>query len=212
MWNHYKGKYRIEANYDEDLHDVPREEDGSVNKSYDDTYIACLYGNRIIHYGGSTLIAYIPSLQRGHRIIKELSEENVTITNIEENDEEILFRFKSKDIEVVAEKLKAKTLGANISPFSPKRLPKNKNVQIPTEIIEEYKKIINRIPEGNKLVISHITNQFLNDILAKEYKVDVKTDMRKMMLGRQPKEYIFAKNMFNEYLDYLEKKINELNR
>lgn len=34
--------------------------------------------------------------------------------------------------------------------------------------------------------------------------------MKKLMMSRQIKEYIYTKNMWNEYLKYLEEKITEL--
>ena len=34
-------------------------------------------------------------------------------------------------------------------------------------------------------------------------------DMKKMMMGRMAKEYIYSKDMWDEYLDFLQKKIEK---
>lgn len=78
--------------------------------------------------------------------------------------------------------------------------------------IEKYKAVIAPIEKGDLLVVSKITQAFLSDILAKKlgYRnkpFDYKTDMKKLMMSRQAKEYIYTKNMWNEYLKYLEEEI-----
>ena len=56
-------------------------------------------------------MAYIPSIGRGHNIIKAIQEElgNDIIYNIEETDSEILFRFNSKHMDELEKYLKPKT-------------------------------------------------------------------------------------------------------
>ena len=223
----YKGHYRLKPNLDVYTNDFPRTDDGSIDPSYDDIYIKCANGSQIYHYGHSTLVAYIPSLGRGHNtlisIAKELKlisedtksrdygtlysllEKDNTVFDIMENDLEIEFKFHSKDIELIAKYLKPQTSGADISPFSTRNLPKS-SYTIPNEEIEEYKKIINSVSKDDKLLISHITNEFLNNILAKDklYKtlnISMKSDMRKKML--KGKEYIHSMGYWDKYLQYL---------
>lgn len=188
-------------------HDFPRDNSGAINASYDDTYISCQSGNQIYHVGGSILEAYIPSLQRGRRILKELTEEEIDTFDIEENDKEVLFKFSVKDVDVVASKLKAKTFGAGISPFSTKNFAKT-NVSIPSEQIDVYKAITAQIPRSDVLCIHRITQEFLKAKLARRYKnIDVKSDMKKINLSRQVKEYIYVKGMWEEYIEYLRKEL-----
>lgn len=223
----YKGQYRLKPNLDIYTNDFPRTDDGSIDPSYDDIYIKCANGSQIYHYGHSTLVAYIPSLGRGHNtlisIAKELKlisedtksrdygtlysllEKDNTVFDIMENDLEIEFKFHAKDIELIAKYLKPQTSGADISPFSTRNLPKS-SYTIPNEEIEEYKKIINSVSKYDKLLISHITNEFLNNILAKDklYKtlnISMKSDMRKKML--KGKEYIHSMGYWDKYLQYL---------
>ena len=49
LTQHFKGKYRIIPELSPESHDVPREEDGTVDKSYDDLYIKCQFGNKIYY-------------------------------------------------------------------------------------------------------------------------------------------------------------------
>ena len=128
----YKGIYRLMAHIDQNTNDFPRDERGNIDS--DDVYIKCAYGNQIYHYGRSTLMAYIPSLGRGHNILlalgKELCdiedripyeelysllEQQGKIWDIVENDKEIEFKFYAKDIELIAKYLRPQTGGANIS-------------------------------------------------------------------------------------------------
>lgn len=212
------------AHIDQNTNDFPRDERGNIDS--DDVYIKCAYGNQIYHYGHSTLMAYIPSLGRGHNILyalgKELCgiedriqydelysllEQQGKIWDIVENDKEIEFKFSAKDIELIAKYLKPQTGGANISPFSSRNLPKRK-YDIGSMDLQEYRKIINKIPKGNILIIKNLTSQFLSDILKKDKayrRVDVNADMKKKML--KGKEYIHYIGKWNEYIKYLKEHI-----
>ena len=60
-----------------------------------DMYIDCQFGNKVFHFGNSTLQAYIPSLIRGHNIVKTIQQSNPSIIfDISETDSEVLFKFK----------------------------------------------------------------------------------------------------------------------
>lgn len=221
MANHYlmkyKGQYRILPMLDQETNDFPRNPAGEIDETYEDLYVSCQYGNKIFVWGHDTngrvlLQAYIPSLIRGRHIKKSLDEQSVPYTNYFETDDEVIFRFKPKDIGSVADLLKVKTSGANISPFSKRNLPKA-NVEIPSEEIEKYRAVIADVQKGDLLLISRLTDAFLSNILNKRYrkeigkKFDYQADIRKMKMSRMKKEYIYSKNMFDEYLTYLKKGI-----
>lgn len=222
----YKGRYRIKPHLDLELNDFPRDEHGVIESSYDDIYIKCDKGAEIYHYGGSILVCYVPSIGRGHNILiaiaKELNlidlddkgrdyktlysilEQDKTIFNITENDEEIEFKFHAKDIDLVANHLKASTYGADISPFSTRNLSKTPYV-IPAEDLNEYDKITNHIPKEEVLKIGQCTKSFLRDILSKDklYRtISIQADMRKK--GLKAKQYIHSIGKWDEYLKYLE--------
>lgn len=207
----FKGKYRLRPLLDQETNDFPRDANGDIDESYDDIFIDCQYGNKIFYYGRGILTAYIPSVQRGRNIKNSMDAESIPYTHYFDGDEEVTFRFKSADIDSLAKLMKAKTLGANISPFSAKNLPKS-NVQIPSERIEAYKAIIASIQRSDLLIINRFTNDFLATSLQRSIKknnkrFDYRTDMRTMKMSRQPKEYIYSKGMFDEYLTYLNRKI-----
>lgn len=216
----FKNTYRILPTLDQNTNDFIRNDDGSICDN--DIYIACYNNCRIYNYGHIDnkkpvwLYAYIPSIGRGHNIIKAVKEKEIEYVDYIETDEEVEFKFKASDIEVIAELMKAKTAGASISPFSSKNLPKS-DVKIPTDKIAPYKEITSVIPKGDLLFIHRVTTAFLNDILqkrlrreAKNKKFDIGKDMRSMCLGRQTKEYIYVKGFWDEYLKYLEKEIEKI--
>lgn len=218
----YKGVYRILPELDVDTNDIPRDYNGEVADGYDDIYISCQHGNKIYVYGHIDntkpvwLVGYIPSIGRGHNVIKALKENGIEYIDHKETDEEVEFKFKAKDIEVVAELMKAKTAGADISPFSVKNLPKS-DVEIPTEEITRYKEITSVISKNDLLLIHRLTNSFLDDILqkglrktTKNKKFDCKLDMKQLKMARQVKEYIYIKNFWEEYLAYLKKEIEKI--
>ncbi len=215
----YKGVYRVLPVLDEVYHDLPRDTNGNIIHEEVELYIACKNGNKITEYGKDTsnrmvLRAYIPSIGRGRNIKKAMDAKNIPYTSYRETDEEIEFRFKAKDVEPIAELMGVKTGGANISPFSTKNLP-NADVEIPTAEIERYKAVTAEVQKEDLLIIHRITTDFLSNILEKKYKkidgksFDLGIDMKKMMMSRMAKEYIYTKNMWNEYLDFLQKKIKK---
>lgn len=210
----YKGKYRVLPELCLDTGDFPRDYNGNIDEDYDDLYISCQHGNKIksAHLDESRrmlLFAYIPSIGRGRNIKKALDEQGIWYDDYEETDEEATFFFKAADIEPVAKLMKAKTAGASISPFSTKNLPKASDVKLPTELMDEYKAISSKVEKKDLLIIHRITTAFMTDILAKKLKIDYKADMKKLHMSRQVKEYIYTKNMWSEYLKYLDEKITE---
>ena len=202
------GNGKIESrNIDSQTNDFPRNDKGDVDT--EDFYIPCRTGAEISHYGRDILDVLIPSITRGRKLIKLCRENNIELYSIHEGDAEVSFRFHAKDIHFIADYLQAKTQGKNIRPFSLKNLPESDYV-IPSEEMEEYKKIISCVPKENVLVISQVTKNFMEKKLAKKYKrVDIESDMRKKKMSRQTKEYIHSMGEWNNYLNYLNKEIKK---
>lgn len=208
--NHYKSIYRIMPVIDKSTNDFARDCTGKIDK--DNVYIACYYDIKIWHYGGSKLIAYIPSLQRGHNIIKSLKKAGVNVFDCDDSDEEVIFKFDASDIETVTSFIKPKTSGAGISPFSSKNLPKA-NVNIPEDKLAKYKSLISKL--DNPLAIRGFNTSFLDNVLAKKLRpkgrrkpFDYKSDMMAMKLSHDVKGYIWSKGLFEDYLEFLEKEID----
>lgn len=223
----YKGTYRLKAEVDQNTNDYPRDDSGGIDQSYDDIYIKCLGGAQIYHYGFSTLVAYIPSIGRGHNILKAIAkdlglpeyrtypelyaalEKEGTVRKVVENDKEIEFKFHARKLEYIASYLKPSIAGADISPFSTKNLPKC-NYSIPEEDLTKYNAILDSMTNKDYLLISRITDSFLNSTLqkSKQYRtIDLKKDMKKKCL--KSKEYIHSLGEWDKYIEYLKKEINK---
>ena len=208
MTDKFKGKYRLKVEYDKQTNDFPRK----LNGTYEDidVYIDCQHGNRVFYYGKSVLQAYIPSIGRGHNIIKAINEQfgQDVLFNIEETDSEILFRFHYKDSDKIMPLLKPKTNGANISPFSSKNLPKNKDYKIPDETLIAYKNIVAKIPPERILNLTHSTNNFIKSLVTKKNAwEDIKSDMK--LKGLKGKEYIHSIGEWDNYINYLNNNLRE---
>lgn len=215
----YKGTYRVLPVLDEVYHDLPRDAYGNINHDEVELYIACQYGNKITEYGKDAsnrmvLKAYVPSIGRGRNIKKSMDAKNIPYTDYFETDEEVEFRFKAKDISMIAELMKVITKGADVSPFSNKNLPKS-DVKIPTMEIERYKAITAEVQNDDLLVIHRITNDFLSNLVERKCKktegknFSYKLDMKKLQMSRQSKEYVWTKGFWEEYLNFLQKNIKE---
>ena len=196
----------MKAPYDLTTNDFPRKLIGTLEDV--DVYIDCQYGNKIFHYGRDILQAYIPSLGRGHNVLKIIQQTNPsTIFDIEETDSEVLFKFKYANSNKIVPLLKPKTSGAGISPFSSKNLPKCTYI-IPDEDLDMYKQIVAKIPQERILTITHSTNNFIKLLATKKKPIEnIKADMKKKCL--KSKEYIHSIGKWNEYINYLNKEIEK---
>ena len=208
LMQHYKGVYRLKVPYDKRLNAFPRKLDGTYEDI--DVFIDCLNKIQICHYGHGILEVYIPSLGRGRNIIKAIKEEfhSDIIFNIKETSEEVLFQFKAQDMEKLEKYLKPKTSGANISPFSSKNLPRNKTYKIPDEDLVAYKELVSKLPQNQLIALVHTTKDFIKSLATKKNTYDdIKADMA--LKGLKGKEYIHSIGKWEEYVEYLERNLNE---
>ena len=208
MITHYKGIYRIKVPYNLSTNQFSRKS----NENFEDIdcYIDCKYGNKVFHYGHSILEAYIPSIIRGHNIIKYINDNfgKDVISNVIETNAEVFFRFNAKYDDKIIPLLKPKTSGASISPFSSKNLPKNKDYKIPDEELSMYKNIVAKIPRERILNITHITSDFIKSLTTKKNNLEnIKADMA--LKGLKGKEYIHSIGKWDEYIKYLKERMNE---
>lgn len=204
--SHYKGKYRIKCEYDKHKNQFPRKIDGTFEDG--DCYIDCYKNIKVFHYGNKILEAYFPSLMRGKNIMKAIQEEygNDVIFSIKETDSELFFRFHANDMDRLEKYLKPKTNGADISPFSSKNLPKNKEYKIPDEDFVEYKNIIEKIGQKRIIELTHMTSNYLKSLVTKKNTWEnIKADMS--LKGLSGNRYIHSIGKWNDYISYLK---NEL--
>lgn len=160
-------------------------------------------GVKIFYYGHSVLQAYIPSLIRGHNVIKSINEINSElIFDIEETSTEVLFKFKYKNSDQIIPLLKPRTSGAGRSPYSTKNMPKS-DYKIPDKEIVRYKNLIANLPRERSLSIGYLTNNYLKSLCKKKGSYDdMKKDMKLKML--KGKEYVHSIGKWDDYLKYLE--------
>lgn len=232
--NKFKGTYRLISDIDAHTNDFPRDETGKIEDN--DVYIKCRKG-KIYHYGRNTLVCYVPSLGAGRNVLKSIAEKQGVDLNkyfyeennnkiydyenfykellstnilfdIEETDSEVLWKFKDKDIELMAEIMQAQTSGADISPFSTRNLPKVK-YEINNDDLREYKEITNQISEGNFLIISQLTNRFMSEIMSKSkaYKGKNLKEIQKKKMIKSKKEFIHSEGFWDKYIQFLRENI-----
>lgn len=223
----YVGTYRVLAEYDKATNDFPRILEGCnkgmLDPSFDDIFIPCRAKGKIYHVGGNNLQYYCPSLIRGHNIVKSIYINTVSqikdpfdyetlynkltknglIYDIEDTDSEVLFKFKAKNIDIIAKYVEPKTYGAGINPFSKKNLHREKYT-IPSEELALYKEITAVIPKEDMRVYIDMNKAFLDSIKGKKHKDnDIKKDMQKS--GLKVREYIHKINKWNEYMIFIKK-------
>lgn len=205
MIDKFKGKYRIKTEYNKWTNDFTRKLNGNLEDI--DCYIDCQYGSKVFHYGRDILQSYVPSLGRGHNIIKAINDiDSSLIFDIEETNSEILFKFKYANSDKIIPLLKPKTSGSNISPFSSKNLPKNKDFKIPDKELNHYKEIVAKNPSERILALTHSTNNFIKSLATKNNPIEnIKADMK--LKGLKGKEYIYSIVKWDEYIKFLKENL-----
>lgn len=210
--SHYKSQYRILPVIDMSTNDFARDREGNIDE--DNVYITCYYGVMVWHYGGSKLLVYVPSRNRGRSYVKNIESVGVKVFDYDETDEESTFKINASDIGSIESILRPKTSGAKTSPFSSKNLPKAV-IDIPEAEINKYKSLVSKLGTSGMSVIRKANVGFLSDVLAKKLRppkkrkpFDYASDMKSMRLTRDVKGYIYSKGLFEDYLAYLEKAID----
>lgn len=222
LYKHYKGKYRVLADYDIETNDFPRDEQGNIDEDFNDFYIPGKKNVQIRHAGNNKLGCYVFSTTLGRNILAsiyerelnknppkkintladELIKENI-ITEITYYDGEILFIFPASYLEQWHDIFKLKKTGANISPLSSKNLPKSQYV-INKKDEEEYNTLLKDLNKQQKLLI---TKRATNNITSKFTKKQ-KTEMRQLCM--KPKQYIHYIGKWDKLLNEIRKEIKNV--
>lgn len=222
LYQHYKGKYRVLAEYDWDTNDFPRDEQGNIDECFNDFYIPGRKNVRIVHAGGNILGCYVFSNTLGRNILSNIYEiecnktppkkidkigellisENI-IEEITIYDGEILFTFKAKHLDDWAKIFKLKTSGANISPLSTKNLPKS-NYVINKNDEKEYNALFNHLSKTQKMQVAKRATATITSKLTKKQKAEMK------QLCMKPKQYIHYIGKWNKLIDEVKKEIKNV--
>jgi hypothetical protein len=140
---------------------------------------------------------------------------NKTIFDIEETDEEILFKFKANNLEKLKPILKPKST-CFWSPYSVKYLRRNAIKKNGKYIINNadltlYKEITSLIPKGNMRIYVDVNNAFIDQISSKKHNAD--TIKNEIKVGGYSKTYEYfhslGKDTWDKYLQFLKENINE---
>ena len=135
-------------------------------------------------------------------------ELNKIIYDIEETDEEILFKFSWEKMKDFEKYFKPKTSAASRSPFSSKNLPKS-DYEIPEEDQLKYKEVAAKLPKEDILKIGRMTNDYIKSLANRKNKLeDIKNDMKKNCMKNG--QYIHSIGKWDDYLKYLESEIEKL--
>lgn len=135
--NKYKDKYKLKSPYDMSTNDFPRNADKSIEEN--DVFIDC-YKGMIWHFGGKTLVCYVPKLGTGRNILKALGEDlNINIedyTFIKEKKDGTLYDAKLYDYDNYYKALESTNIIFNIEETDSEVLWKFKDKDI--ELIVKY--------------------------------------------------------------------------
>lgn len=136
----------------------------------------------------------------------DLNKNDSMIFDIEETDEEVLFKFRDRYMDALEDVLNPSTIACNRSPFSSKNLIKS-TYKIPDEDLKGYSSIIKIVPQNELIKLVHISQNFMN-VITKNKKQLAEFNDEKKRLGMKPKEYYHYKGYWKEYLKYVEGELN----
>lgn len=200
----YVGEYRVVAEYDQSTNDFVRDDDGNIDSSFDDLYIPCKNGGRILYKGRGVLQYYIGSKRRGANIIKKIKENSDVyslILDIDYTDCEMAFCFNAGDLGAFQPFISPKTYGSNILPFSSRNLPRT-HYKIPKCDNDKYKAIVMDLYSDAPLMIAKVIKDYINTITVDGTGGNVAK--KRMCLGN--KEFIHKIGLWDEFLNLLEQK------
>lgn len=222
LYNHYKGKYRVLADYDWDTKDFPRNEQGNIDPDFNDFYIAGKKGIQIRHSNRDILGCYVFGTTMGNKILKAIYEKELKskppaksetvgkklieqdiIKNITYYDGELLFTFKAEYLDNWANIFKLKTSGANISPLSNKNLPKS-TYNIDKQDEERYNELMKNLEKGHKMIVAKKAVANITSKFTKKQKAEIK------QLNMKPKQYIHYIGKWDKLLKEIKKEINAI--
>lgn len=221
LYQHYKGKYRVLADYDLDTNDFPRDDNGNIDPDFNDFYMPGKKGVQIRHAGRDKLGCWAFGTGMGNNLLKAIYKKEFNkeppaksstvekhlldegiIIDVTHYDGELLFIFKAEHIDDWADIFKLKHSGANISPLSPKNLPKSAYL-IPEEDEVKYKKLW---PDNMEAMAkAKIARNAMGNIKDKFTKKQL-AEMKRLCM--KPRQYVHYLGMWDKFLEAVEKEIN----
>ena len=180
------GTYRVMAEYDLQTNDFPRDEEGNIDKSFEDLYIPCSRGKSVIKHTYDDEVLVICFYDKSSTAKNVFNELKCKYKNIyleyDDCGTDALIYFKSEDIDKIATIVKPKTSGSSIKWSSTKNLPKVEYT-IPPKDLNQFKKITEKLDRTQKMHFSKTVNsEFLKQI---SIGFDAKEEQKKSRLGQK---------------------------
>ena len=209
----YVGKYRVLPELDLDTNDVPRDERGCIDSTYDDLYIPCKRGYIKNTAEAPYLCWFSDTISVGKNVKKEFEERKIPIYKYDEFSSEVLIWFEDKYMSKVASIVKPKTNGKNIKPFSKRNLKQSKETvfyNIPKSDLDQYTDILKGLSKSEKMTFVRNSNKTFNRIVEtiKGKSYNVKEEQIESRLSY--KEFIHSINLWKEYIEYLKDEYEKL--
>jgi hypothetical protein len=194
-------------------HNIMKDIYNNVIGSYDKYTKINMYQDKYGNDKESRIIDY-------ESMYKDLSGNGI-IFDIEETDEEVLFKFKAKDLDKLESYIKPKPAklnkkGLGRSCFSVKNIRrqlgiKSQKSDIPIEKLAEYKQITSVIDKGNISIYNKINDGFLTVLNAKNHcSLDtLREEIKAKNYTTRFFIYSLGEKTWNEYLDYIKNFLEE---
>lgn len=202
----YVGKYSVLADY---VDDVPRDENGDLNKYFDDFYIPCKSGIVIKNTYFDNLLAIWfyekPAMgKRYYNMIK--SKYKDIFLQLDDSSDDVIILFNADDIEKIATIVKPKKKQKNVDPIESLKLVKGDKVKynIPQSDSMKLRGAVKELPrKGKKKFLDNLGYDYINEVMSKKNKgFNIKVELNKSGLGIR--EYIHSKDLWDGYIDYVE--------
>lgn len=218
----YVGKYRVLTELTTDTHDFVRDKNGDIHPDYDELYIECSYGAKIKHSYKEDILGYwTDKISKLKSTTKKFDENNIKYQLGDAGDEYIIY-FNDADMDKVAKLVGAKTTGKKIKPFDKVNIPDRIIVEpteskepviisvykIPSEDLKPYHNAIAPIAgKSEKLKLVKKTLIDFDEIIKTAKEVDPVKERERLKMGQ--KEYIHSIGMWDEYIKYIQKAVEE---
>lgn len=221
----YVGKYRVLTELTLDTHDFVRDASGNVHEDYDELYIECNRNAKIKHTYKENILSYWTDKISIFKSTKKKLDENNIKYQSEEVGTDYLIYFDDTDMSKVAKLVGAKAVGKKIPPFNVKNIPDRVIVErqrehsepaiistyvIPFEDMKLYYSAVAPIRgRSEKMQLSKKTLAEFDKEIIKIKGVGINPAQERESKNISPREYIHSIGLWEEYIKYVKKAVEE---
>ena len=208
----FVGTYRVLPQLDLLTNNFPRTENGSIDPSYEDMFIACTKGEIRHTYNDNYELVWcvFGKIGTGRNVERMIQSKYPKLDHVyEESGEDVLIWFHESDLKKIATLVKPKTAGAKIQPFSVKNFP-SAAYKIPEADEAKYSALTKSLSKADKLKYGKLwPKEFDSEIIkkmGKKYKLDKIRDDS----GLSNKAFIHSIGLWEDYLKFVKKRIKQI--